>query len=319
MNTSILNSTKSLGRLQNQNKLMNKTRYHLLLFLIGLILFSCNSSPNEEGTNQLSESDMDIVPDEPIEPEEKESLILVQSEQRRFRDGNLFETIIMDYSNKKPEIWSFYNSSNQLTYTTEWSYYENGYLSKIEGHLPDGTLDFELNIDYDTSGRIISTTSSQESGSFVTTTSFTHNEDLTISSRTDFAGNLSFKSFETNENGVVEREIVDGNTVVSVQYDGLDPISKTSFSTTQNYTYSNEGLAPLVFSSLFGPNPVNVVLFQNSLNDSSDSLTGRLISEINSDSSTQEYIYVLNEANFPLTREYYENGSLIDEFDYRYE
>ena len=62
-----------------------------------------------------------------------------------------------------------------------------------------------------------------------------------------------------------------------------------------------------------------MVLFQNSLNDSSDSLTTELITEIASTSSTEEYVYTLNDDNFPATRKDYYNGELDDEFDYFYE
>jgi len=270
----------------------------LLGILIGLTILSCSSDDNDETDEQTQ---------------------LIRVEQRRFDNGILNEKIIMDYSNQKPELWSFYDDSDQLTYTTEWNYSSNGSLSSIKGYLPDGNLDYELIINYDSSDRIIQTTRSEENNTDTTTTSFIHNSNNTITSTTNSNGNNSTKTFEINNNGIIDKEIVDGNVTVSVQYDNLKPISKTSYSTTYNYTYLGNGTSPFTFQSVFGTNPINVVLFQNSLADSSDSLTTELITEITSDSSTKEYLYTLNEDNFPLTRKDYYNGELEDEIDYTYE
>lgn len=244
---------------------------------------------------------------------------LIQVEQRRFDSGILYEKIVIDYANQKPELWSFYDDSDQLTYTTEWNYSSNGFLSSIKGYLPNGNLDYELNINYDSSNRIIQTIGSEENNTVTTTTNFTHNSDNTITSNTNSNGSTSAKTFEINNNGIIDKEIVNGNVTVFVEYDGLKPISKTSFSTTYNYTYSENGTLPFTLQNVFGTNPINIVLFQNSLNDSSDSLTNELIIDISSSSSTKEYVYTLNEDNFPLTRKDYYNGELKDEFDYTYE
>lgn len=277
---------------------MNKLNL-IIGILIGLTILSCSSDDTNDS--------------------QKESTQLVQVEQRRFDNGILYEKIIIDYSNQKPQLWSFYDDSNQLTYTTQWNYLSNGSVSSLKGYLANGNLDYELTINYDSNNRIIETTRSEENNTYITTTNFTHNSDNTITSITDNNGNTSTKTFEINSNGIIDKEIVNGIVTVSVQYDNLNPISKTSYSTTYNYAYSDNGTFPFTFQSIFGTNPINVVLFQNSLADSSDSLTTELITEINSNSSTQEYIYTLNENNFPLTRKCYYNGELEDEIDYTYE
>lgn len=279
-----------------------KKQILLLGVLIGLTIFSCSSDDNDG-------------PDEQI-PEQTQ---LVQVVQRRFDNEILDEIIIIDYSNQKPELWSFYDDSDQLTYITEWNYSSNGYLSSIKGYLPNGNLDYELIINYDNSDRIIQTTRSEENSTYITITNFTHNSDNTITSNTNSNGNTSTKTFEINNNGIIYKEIVNGNITVSVQYDNLKPISKTSFSTTYSYNYLGNGINPFTFQNVFDTNPINVILFQNSLADSSDSLTTELITKITSDSSTKEYVYTLNEDNFPLTRKDYYNGELEDEIDYSYE
>lgn len=271
----------------------------LLTIFIGLSILSCSSDDNDSPQPQTSQ--------------------LIRVEQRSFYNGALEEKIIMDYKNQKPELWSFYDDANQLTYSTKWNYASNGSLSSIKGYLPNENLDYELNISYDNSNRITQTTRMEENNTYLTTTNFIHNSNNTITSNTNSNGNISTKTFEINSNGIIDKEIVNGNVIVSVQYDNLKPITKTSYSTTSNYTYQDNGSYPLASQSIFGTNPINVVLFQNSLDDSSDSLTIELISGITSDSSTQEYIYTLNDDNFVLTRKDYYNGELDDEIDYFYE
>ena len=271
----------------------------LLTILIGLSILSCSSDDDDNPQTQISQ--------------------LTKIEQRSFYNGTLEEKIIINYSNQKPELWSFYDETNQLTFTSEWNYSTNGNLISIKGYLPDGSLSSESNISYDNSNRIIQTIRSEENNTYITSTNFIHNSDNTITSNTDSNGNISSKIFEINNNGIIDKEIENGNVIVSVQYDNLKPISKTSYSTTYNYTYEENGSIPITFQSLFGANPINVVLFQNSLNDSSDSLTTELITEIASTSSTEEYVYTLNDDNFPATRKDYYNGELDDEFDYFYE
>ena len=271
----------------------------LLTILIGLSILSCSSDDDDNPQTQISQ--------------------LTKIEQRSFYNGTLEEKIIINYSNQKPELWSFYDETNQLTFMSEWNYSTNGNLISIKGYLPDGSLSSESNISYDNSNRIIQTIRSEENNTYITSTNFIHNSDNTITSNTDSNGNISSKIFEINNNGIIDKEIENGNVIVSVQYDNLKPISKTSYSTTYNYTYEENGSIPITFQSLFGANPINVVLFQNSLNDSSDSLTTELITEIASTSSTEEYVYTLNDDNFPATRKDYYNGELDDEFDYFYE
>lgn len=278
---------------------MKKLNLILITFIGLLLILSCSSDDNDNSQIHTSQ--------------------LIKIEQRSFYNGTLEEKIIIDYSNLKPELWSFYDETNQLTGTSEWNYSSDGNLISIIGYLPNGNLNSELNISYDNSNRIVQTIRSEDNNNYVTTSNFIHNNDNTITSNTDSNGNLSSKTFEVNSNGIIDKEIVNGNVVVSVQYDNLKPISKTSYSTTYNYTYEQNGSSPIAFQNLFGTNPINVVLFQNSLDDSSDSLTNELITEITSTSSTEEYVYTLNDDNFPLTRKDYYNGELDDEFDYFYE
>ena len=270
-----------------------------LLLSIGLLFISCSSEENEITENQIPS--------------------LIKLEQRQFENGVLTEKIILKYNNNKPTIASFYDNNNQLKYTSEWNYSNNNYLSSMKGYLSNGKLNSETNITYDDSNRIIKTQRIEESGTYLTTTNFTHNNDKTITSETNSNGNTSTKIFKINSNGIINKEIANGDIRVSVEYDNFTPITSTSYSTTYNYTYQDNGSFPFSFDSLFGTNRINVVLFQNYLDNSIGSLTTRLVTKITSSSSIKEYIYTLNENNFPLTKKDYYNGELVNEFDYTYE
>lgn len=272
-----------------------------LLLAIGLLITSCSSEENEISENQTQ--------------------TLVRVEQRQFdlNSGVLTEKIIFEYENQKPTIALFYDQNNQLMYTSEWNYSSDNFLSSITGYLPNGTLDLQTAITYDDSNRIIKTKRSRGNSPYLTTTYFTHNSNNTITSVTDNNGNTLNKIFEINNNGIIDKEIVDGNVITSVQFDDLKPVTNTSYSTIYNYNYLEVGSFPFSFHSIFGNNIVNVVLFQNSLNDSLESFTTKLIEKVESNTTTIEYEYTLNDNNYPLTKKDFYNGKLENEFDYYYE
>jgi len=272
-----------------------------LLLSIGLLMTSCSSEENEIPVTQT------------------QSLVKIEQRQFDFNSGALTEKIIFEYNNQRPTLASFYDENSQLTYTSEWNYSNNNLLSSIRGYLPNGTLDSETTITYDNSNRIIETKRLENNSTYLTTTNFTHNSDNTITSETNSNGNISSKTFEINNNGIIDKEIVDGNVIISVQYENLKPISNTSYSTSYNYTYLEVGSFPFPFQSLFGNNTVNVVLFQNSLNNSLESFTTELIKKVESNTTIIEYEYTLNDDNYPLTKKDFYNGKLENEFDYYYE
>lgn len=272
----------------------------LLLLLVSLSALISACSSDDDSTNP-------------------ETSTLVRVEQSILENGVLDEKIVMDFNNQKPVRWSFYNATNQLMFFSEWNYNSNGALATIKGYLADGTLDNQLTITYDSSNRITQTTRSEENNTFIATTNFIHNNDNTITSNSNSIGNNTTKTFEVNANGIIDKEIFNGNTVAFVTYNNLNPITKTTSFNTYNYTYLSNGSTPFNFQNVFGANPINAVLFQNSLDDSSDLLATGLVTEITSDTSNQEFVYTLNDDNLPLTRKDYYNGVLDNELDYFYE
>lgn len=265
------------------------------LLFIGLLITSCSS--------------------EETEVTEKQKPNLIKLEIKQFNTGKLSGKTISEYNNNKIAFSSYYDENNQLTNTSEWNYSNNNDLSSIKRYLPSGILSSELNITYDNSNRITQTIDQKEDGSSFTITNFTHNSDNTINSHTNKSGDISTKIFEINDNGVIDKEIVNGEVRVSVEYDDFTPISSTSLSRTFNYTYQENGFLPYTFET----NTINVVLYSNYLDQALGSLTSKLITEITSNSSIEKFIYTLNENNFPITMENYINGQLNKKFDYTYE
>lgn len=276
-----------------------KKPFVLFAILIGLTFFSCSSS--------------DDVPQNPGQQ-------LVKIEQKIYYEGDLEERIVIDYANLKPQLWTFYDENNNELGSTEFVYNSQGILVEVNDYTPNGAQTRELLITYDSQNRIIKTDQvyfSQPNDHIIV--NFTHNLNNTINSVYSFLGNTEEKLFEVNANGIIDKEIVDGTTIVSVEYDNLNPITKTSYSTVSTYSYLDNGTMPFAYQSIFGNKPINVVLFQNSLDDASDSLITRLTSVINSPSSNQEFVYTLNAEGYPLTRTNYNNGELGDEFTFYYE
>ena len=115
----------------------------------------------------------------------------------------------------------------------------------LEGKVQYATSEIKLNL--------------KENGTNFTTTNFTHNSDNTINSHTNKNGDISTKIFEINDNGVIDKEIVNGEVRVSVEYDDFTPISSTSLSRTFNYTYQENGFLPYSFET----NTINVVLYSD--------------------------------------------------------
>lgn len=267
----------------------------IILFFLGLTIFSCSNSEDSNSSQKL-----------------------IKFEQKKYSNGVLEEKNVFVLENEKPYSAHFYNASNELTHKSYW-HYTNGLLTSIKGYFPDGTLYIQSNTVYDSSNRIIQTSTNEDNGSYLRTTNFIYNNNNTITSNTNNNGSNSSKTFEINSNGLIDKEIVSGNTVVSVQYDNSTPISKTVNSVTSNFTYHATGLFPISEQSFFANNPINLVLSRNSLDDTLEGLTNKLITDITSTSSDYQYVYTLNENNFPLTRKKYYNGVLINEFTYYYQ
>ena len=259
-------------------------------------------------------SDDDNDSEVPQEPQ------LVQMEQRAYYNGTLEEKIIFDYSNQKLELVTFYNENDVLGGSSDFIYNSQGILIGVNDFSADNSLTRELTISYDGQNRIIQTDRVYLSNPDVhLLVNFIHNSDNTITSMSSGPNNTQEKVFEINSNGIIDKETYEGNVVVSVEYYNSNPITVIFGPATYSYTYLENGVMPLGFQNIFGENPINVVLFQNSLADSAGSLATDLVSNITSGLSTEEYVYTLNEDNLPLTRKDYYNEELANELDFYYE
>ena len=274
----------------------------LLAIIIGLSILSCSSDDNN---NQQAQSTQ-----------------LIKVEQKGFFDGIFENKSIYKYNNNKLELVSFYNSTNELIGYSNWVYSSQGLLIKINDFSADDSQTRELKITYDSQNRIIQTNitflSGQNNNHIV---NFTHNSDNTINSLFTYTGNGSTeeKIFEINNNGLIDKEIQNGNVVVSVQYSNLKVLTIMDNFTNYTYTYHETGINPFDFwSGIVGENHINAVLFNNSLRESADTLGTNLIKEIATSITIQKFVYTLNENDFPLTLKSYRDGEIEYEYEYFY-
>ena len=130
------------------------------------------------------------------------------------------------------------------------------------------------------------------------------------------------KTFEINGDGLIYKEIEEGEVKVLAEYDNnASVITSTSPNDIYDYTYSKKGSFPFSFNKIFGANPINIVLFHNSLAFSMDYLSPRLITRVTSKLCpiVEKYVYMLNENGFPLSKKEYYQGEVQNEFYYTYE
>lgn len=268
------------------------------VLILTLILFSCNSDNSDDSTN---------VPQ------------LIKMEQLSYDNGVLEERIVFEYDNQKPTKATFFNGNNILTASTNFIYNSNGLLAAIKNYSPNSILVSEMTITYNSLNRITKTDRvnlSQPDNH--TTVDFTYNPNNTISSVYTSGINTQERTFELNSNGLIHKEIFNGNVITSVTYDNLKPITKTSYSETYTYSYHCSGIKPISNQAVFGSYYPNTVLFENSLDDFSDELTDALITEIVSTNENERSEYTLNSNNFPATRMLYRNDVLRYSYIFTY-
>lgn len=270
-----------------------------VVLILTLILFSCNSDDSDNSTN---------VPQ------------LLKMEQLSYDNGVLDERIVFEYNNQKPTKATFFDANNNLTASTNFIYNSNGLLSAIKNYEPNTNLISEMIITYNSQNKItktdrVSTLQPNEH----TTVDFTYNSNNTITSVYTSGSNTQERIFELNSNGIIHKEIFNGNVIISVTYDNLKPITKTSYSETYTYSYHSSGIKPISNQAVFGSYHPNTVLFDNSLDDSSDELTNALITEIVSTNENERSEYILNSNNFPVTRRLYRNDALRYSYTFTYQ
>lgn len=268
------------------------------VLILTLILISCSDN-SEDSTN---------IPQ------------LLKMEQLSYDNGVLEERIVFEYNNQKPIKATFFDSNNNLTASTNFIYNSDDLLSAIKDYLPNNSLMSEMTITYNSQNKITRTDRvdmSQPNNH--TTVNFTYNPDNTITSVYTSGSTTQERIFELNSNGIIHKEIFNGNVITSVTYDNLKPITKTSYSETYTYSYHSSGIKPISNQAVFGSYLPNTVLFDNSLDDSSDELTNALITEIVSTNENERSEYVLNSNNFPVTRRLYRNDVLRYSYIFTYQ
>lgn len=268
--------------------------------LIGIMIFSCSSNDDENGER-----------------------LLARTLQESYDQGALSEHITFTYENNVYTSTTFYNSSNELTYSSKWFYNTEGLLSGIKSYLPNGELDHESTISYDTFDRIIRHQVTEEKGTYTTTSNFTYNSDNTISVITDANGNVSSKTYYTNTSGIIFKEVGDRYSV-EVTYDSdNNPTQKISTLGTTSYTYENtvlkQGVVLTLWRNVFGGEINNPVLWGNSLDDYADSYGNKYVIREESPSGSNRYEYVFDSEGYPTQMNSFYNNTLTSKLKYIYE
>lgn len=269
-----------------------------VVLILTLILFSCSSDSDNSTT----------IPQ------------LIKMEQLSYNNGVMDERIVFEYNNQKPTRATFFDSNNNLTASTNFIYNSDGLLSTIKDYLPNNSLISEMTITYNSQNKITRTDRvdmSQPNNH--TTVNFTYNPDNTITSVYTSGSTIQERTFELNSNGIIHKEIFNGNVITSVTYDNLKPMTKTSYSKTYTYSYHSTGIKPISNQAVFGSYLPNTVLFDNSLDDSSDELTNALITEIVSTNENERSDYTLNSNNYPTARMLYRNDVLRYSYTFTYQ
>jgi len=277
-----------------------------LLAVLTIFTISC-SSDNDEN-----------IEEEP-EQQETETTGLIKFEEWKVINGDLKLRTVNEFENSKHIKFSYYHNGQLDNYITP-EYNSDGFLSKEINHNPDGTILSTASITYDNEDRITKIIYDSYTETHISyTTSFTHNADNTIVSERVLSGNTDTKTFKLNQNGLVHQELIGGNIVANVTYDGFKPSTLNSDAGDFTYSYETEGKLPYSYEDFYGENPINPILYANDLEGGFDFLTTDLISSIVSNESQTTFEYTLNENKNPTLTKMYKNGSLVKEFRYFYE
>lgn len=259
----------------------------LFTILVGIIFISCSSDETEEDTSQKLKS----------------------VESRYYEGGNLMAKSIFIIIDNKYNSYTSYDENDQVDFYQNFSYDANNRLFKIETFTPEDVLNQSLTITYDNQNRIIETNRT----GIVENVTFTYTNNTITSLR----NNSDVKIFGINSEGLISTE---NETEVTVQYDGFKTISMTTVDGTTTFNYLETGINPILMSNMFGNKPNNVILFYNSLMDSSPLFSNELLIQENKPYGIIDYVYTLNESNYPVTmKSLNADGILGQESEFYYE
>ncbi|MCB0475888.1 MAG: hypothetical protein KDC69_09435 [Flavobacteriaceae bacterium] len=273
----------------------------LVGILLGFIILSCSSDENTNSTSQVPQ------------------LIRIDRTSVGLGPGSPIQSA--EFINNRPNIINYFDENNNLTYYFVYSYNTNDLLIEIDEFYANNDHRSKTEITYDSQNRIIQIKNENLEFNYTSwTVDYTFNSDNTISSYSEsyFSGTQE-KTFIINSNGYIDKEIIDGQEVVSTEYENSRLITKTTTFGVFNYSYLETGIFPFTLQNILGSNQINVVLYHNTLDPDTflSSLSTDLVSEVSF--YNIENLYTINEFSFPLTKTEYLNGEIIYESEYSYE
>jgi len=227
---------------------------------------------------------------------------------------------IYDYSNEHPFRLTSYNGRNEVISYHIYSYNSDGLLVSIKNYNSDNTQAGISDYIYDANGRISS--SNNNSSDYTGSTIYTYNNDNTITGITTTNTHTATKTYYTNNDNLIYKEIDNNNNFFEIVFDGFNPVSsRGTYSSPVSYEYMDSPTPPANYyqENVFGSYKPNAALFDTSVEDHElDYATKYEKKEIRSGSVT-EFEYVFNDAQLPINVKEYRNGTLEGEREYTYE
>lgn len=241
---------------------------------------------------------------------------LVATTQTMYENGEVAELFKSEYDNGKITKIKWLSPNNVQEGYNELSY-DNGLLTAISSYYGT-TLYSAIDYSYDNQGRMTGAHYTSQSEGMDYTTTFTHNNDNTITTFSDNGWDPA-KTYFLNSEGYVYKEVREGYTY-ELAYDGATPVSATynnQYTTTFEYD-------PVHDRSLINMNmgegnfKPNAVLRLNSLTDNNGSTNNKYLLKTINEGNVVQYVYTFNEEGLPIKMMEYHDDELTNEIEYFY-
>jgi hypothetical protein len=239
--------------------------------------------------------------------------MLDQVNDHIYENGVLVRVIARDYENNKIAGTLDHNIDNGFYVKYVYEYNSEG-LVAVESRYTSDTENFDgivpfmvCTYEYDDLGRLELITETtdfpdlpEESG--VSTSAYTYNDDNTVTRVNDYGGESITYVFYLNASGqVYKQELLNGEVVQEVTYDGNNMISWSNGAFSREYTYADyevKGKYINWFSGQYGDYQPNRILRGGFINISTG--VDKYVSSFSGDASVS-YEYDFDEEGYPVS------------------
>lgn len=272
-------------------------KIRLLFAFIALSLASCSSDDGNDGKDTSGN-------------EEKKLREIVQAEFNE--DGSVKQTTKIEFDDNDRALAQFtYDSAGELTYKENYTYSGGVYESVMSYTVENGTEtpNYGYTLAYDTSGRVISRT---ETGGVSATTTYTYNENNTITEiRT--AGSTSFyATYYLNAEGQLYKRTTETETE-QLTYTGKNIGKYTNNTFTSVFAYDSaltpKGQQHNVVVNLFKGNMVNAMIVQGLFSITMGST--QYVAKRTDNADVFDYEYEFDGEDYPLKIRCFKNDASI--------